>query len=88
MKQDFAEAVKWRRLAADQGHADAQNNLGFCYFNGKGVKQDFVEAVKWWRLAAEQGDADAQNSLGDCYYNGEGVKQDFDGGSQMVSIGC
>ena len=26
--QDAAEAVRWFRLAAEQGHAEAQNNLG------------------------------------------------------------
>ena len=29
--QDEAEAVRWYRLSADQGNADAQNNLGFSY---------------------------------------------------------
>ena len=28
--QDYAEAVKWYRLAAEQGNADAQYNLGRC----------------------------------------------------------
>ena len=28
VKKDFVEAVKWYRLAADQGYADAQCNLG------------------------------------------------------------
>ena len=52
------------RLAAEQGHADAQNNLGWRYGNGEGVPQDDAEAVAWFRLAAEQGHADAQNNLG------------------------
>jgi len=29
--QDYAEAVKWYRTAADQGRARAQNNLGVTY---------------------------------------------------------
>ncbi len=53
--QDYAEAVKWYRLAAEQGDASAQYNLGIMYINGKGVPQDYAEAVKWYRLAAEQG---------------------------------
>jgi TPR repeat protein len=61
--QDHAEAVKWWRLAAEQGDADAQSMLGFCYNSGKGVAQDHEEAVKWWRLAAEQGHPGAQQSL-------------------------
>ena len=39
-----------------QGDADAQFELGFCYANGKGVEQDQAEAVSWYRKAAEQGD--------------------------------
>ncbi|MEG1553372.1 MAG: tetratricopeptide repeat protein, partial [Kiritimatiellia bacterium] len=45
--RDAAEAVKWYRKAAEQGHADAQNRLGVCYANGDGVTRDDVEAVKW-----------------------------------------
>ena len=38
--QDYAEAVKWYRLAADQGVAKAQNNLGVMFEFGNGVLQD------------------------------------------------
>ena len=44
--QDFEEAVRMYRMAAEQGDADAQNNLGACYQEGVGVEQNFVEAVK------------------------------------------
>lgn len=40
--QDFVEAAKWYRLAADQGFATAQSILGFMYGAGLGVPQDFV----------------------------------------------
>ena len=50
---DYAEAVKMFRLAADQGIAFAQINLGIMYAYGQGVPQDYVEAVKWYRLAAD-----------------------------------
>ena len=59
---DKAEAVKWYRKAAEQGHSDAQNNLGACYDEGDGVAVDKAEAVKWYRKAAEQGHSDAQYS--------------------------
>ena len=58
--QDDAEAVRWYRLAAEQGNAGAQLNLGAMYSNGEGVPQDDAEAVRWYRLAAEQGNAGAQ----------------------------
>jgi hypothetical protein len=73
----YQEAVKWYRLAADQGDASAQNNLGVMYENGRGVPQDYKEAVKWYRLAADQGDASAQYNLGEMYENGRGVPQDY-----------
>ncbi|MCP4827986.1 MAG: sel1 repeat family protein, partial [Proteobacteria bacterium] len=44
VSEDYAEAVKWYRLAADQGYADAQCNLGVMYDNGQGVPQDYAEA--------------------------------------------
>jgi TPR repeat protein len=50
VSQDYAEAVKWYRLAAEQGIAFAQYNLGGMYRKGRGVPQDNAEAVKWWRL--------------------------------------
>ena len=74
---DFKEAVKWYRLAADQGNAEAQYNLGAAYCEGKSVPQNFKEAVKWYRLAADQGNAEAQYNLGVVYYEGKGIPQDY-----------
>jgi TPR repeat protein len=37
--QDCAEAAKWYRLAAEQGNAAAQNNMGNNYYDGDGVLQ-------------------------------------------------
>jgi uncharacterized protein len=53
VRQNYAEAVKWYRKAAEQGYAWAQYNLGFMYFHGQGVPQDYAEAAKWGRKAAE-----------------------------------
>ncbi len=57
MPQNFAQAVKWYRLAAEQGHAEAQAILGIMYAEGEGVPQDYVLAYKWLNLAAAEGDA-------------------------------
>lgn len=71
---NYAEAVKWYRKAANKGDNKARNDLGNCYYGGKGVEKDELEAVRWFWDAAVQGDAEAQNSLGDCYYYGKGVE--------------
>jgi hypothetical protein len=64
------EAVRYYGLAAAQGNADAQNNLGYCYQHGEGVAHDMVEAVRYYGLAAAQGHADAQINLASCYGRG------------------
>ena len=55
--------MKWYRLAAEQGYADAQNNLGVCYHNGKGVAKNRATAIRWYKKAAAQGNSTAQDNL-------------------------
>jgi TPR repeat protein len=61
--------------AAEQGHAEAQFNLGVLYGAGQGVPQDLTEAAKWYRLSANQGVAYAQYNLAIMYGNGQGVQK-------------
>lgn len=75
--QDYAEAARWYRLAADQGLAESQHMLGVMYDRGDGMPQDFSKAIKWYREAADQGFAPAQYDLGSQYATGEGVPQNF-----------
>ena len=63
VRQDYAEAVRLYRLAAEQSHASAQFNLGYMYDEGKGVARDLQKARKWYGKAAAQGDTDAQDAL-------------------------
>lgn len=53
--QDYKEAVKSFRLAAEQGDALAQYNLGLMYENGEGVPQDLTRAHMWWNITAASG---------------------------------
>jgi hypothetical protein len=57
------EVAGWFRLAAVQGHADAQFNLGHMFENGQGVARDRAEAARWYREAAAQGHAVASEAL-------------------------
>ena len=78
--QDSVEGERLLRLAADQGHAEAQTDLGYAYYYGDGgLPQDYAEAWKWCRMAAEQEDANAEvrDMLASMYYHGKGVPQDF-----------
>jgi hypothetical protein len=74
---NYDEAVKWVRLAADQGDANAQNALGESYYSGNGVAQNYIEAVKWARMAANKGYAAAQYAHGTLYYYGKGLTPNY-----------
>ena len=68
-----AELVK----KAEAGDANAQRDLGICYYEGKGVEKDYKEAVKWFTKSAEQGNQFGQLNLGNCYYECTGVSKDL-----------
>ena len=40
MPRDYAEAIRWYRLAVAQGNGSAHNNLAFMYAMGLGVEPD------------------------------------------------
>jgi len=86
--QDNTEAAWLFRLAADQGYAHAQSNLGVMYANGTGVPQDFTEAARLFRLAADQGYAGAQCNLGVMYGSGSGVAQDSAEAARLLTHAC
>jgi TPR repeat protein len=54
---DYKTAVKWYRLAAEQGYASAQHNLGFMYVLGRGVLKNNIRAHMWWSIAASSGES-------------------------------
>ena len=76
MEQDYVQAANWYKIAADQGHAKAQHNLGLMYEQGQGVSRDTALAAKYYRMAAEHGHSGSQNNLGTLYESGDGVQQD------------
>ena len=46
------------------GHANAQFQLGYAYWLGRGVVPDDEKAVMWYRRAAARGCADTRSNLG------------------------
>lgn len=68
--QDYDEAAKYFRLAAEQGFAGAQNSLGWAYLHGMGLPPDAREAMKWFQKAADQGNTRAEVNLAWMYAQG------------------
>lgn len=60
--QNHAEAMRWFRLAADQGNGVVQSYLGAMYLDGDGVPQDYVLAHMWFNLAVAGGFRSAVSS--------------------------
>ena len=52
--KDAAEAAKWYRRAAEQGHAGAQFGLADMYHDGEGVPKNYLRAHVWMNLAASR----------------------------------
>ena len=76
--KDLAEAVKWYRMAAEEGHVQAAFELSKCYTFGFGVRKNRVTSSKWLRKAAEGGHVSAmmllahryqRETVGDVEYN-------------------
>ena len=63
MPQNFKQAFRWYKAAAEQGERDAQFKLGAMYADGKGIEQNPVNAIKWYKAAATQGHAKAKIHL-------------------------
>jgi TPR repeat protein len=59
--QDYAEAMKWSRLAAEQGNADAQWRIGIMYKLGQGVPQDFISSHMWYNISSANGNGSASD---------------------------
>lgn len=75
--QNYAEAAKWFRKAADQEHSEAMMSLGRQYENGFGVfERNYAEAEKWYHRAAMLGNDYGANSMARKYLHGIGTEKD------------
>lgn len=66
--QNYAEALRWYKKAADKGHLNSCYSLGFMYNQGKGIQKDSLLAMDWYEKAAKLGHSNSQNNLAAIYY--------------------
>jgi uncharacterized protein len=74
--KDAANTFKWCLKAGENGHAVAQLELAYMFYNGEGVKRDAVEALRWTLKSADQGINEAKKNAGDHFYYGDGCDKD------------
>lgn len=63
--KNYVEATRWWKKAAEQGHVNAQHNLGIYYVVGKGVEKDDQKGYKLLLLAAGSGHEKAKEVKAD-----------------------
>jgi hypothetical protein len=75
--QNTIEAVRWYRLAAENGHLKSQNIYGGYLYCGRGVEIDFVKAVIWMKKSSKIAYSIDLVFLGSCYAEGKGTAIDL-----------
>jgi uncharacterized protein len=76
-QRNDVEAVRWFRMAAEGGNAEAQYKLAVMLEHAWGTRRDYQEAMSWYSKAAKQGHAGGQNNIGLMYEKGRGVPIDY-----------
>ena len=75
--KDYSSAYDYFRKAAEQGHADAQNQVGEFYYEGNQVSQNAETAFQWYYAAALNGSIKGAGNLGYCFATGTGTVQNY-----------
>ena len=70
-KKDARKSTELYLKAAQLGYAHSQNNVGWAYYKGVGVKRSIPDAVFWITRAADQGVSFAYGSLCEMYDAGD-----------------
>lgn len=72
--------------AAEAGHNEAQNYLGYRLYRGDGVERNVEQALQWLENSAMAGNARAAGNLGYLLLYGEGVAHDDENAAFWLQI--
>lgn len=70
------EGVQTLRQLAEDGVPEAHYNLGFCYYQGRGVEEDNQQAYEHLQASFEGGDVEGLAGMGILQLRGHGVEKD------------
>ena len=85
----FAQQESFKSVIekARQGDANAQNEAGYRYHDGIGVRRNLKTAFYWYRKSAEQANVHGACNLGLSYGMGHGVEKDLALAMKWLFIG-
>jgi TPR repeat protein len=78
------EAVKYYRMASDQGSPHGMMCFADMLEHGKGVPVDHTEAIRLYRLAAAKNHSKALGCIGFKMITGDGVPKDIEKGKELI----
>ena len=81
---EYEKAAEYLIPAAEAGHSNAQNYLGYIYRYR--IANNDEKAVYYWKLAADQGKAESQYHLGMMYESGRGVEQSYEQAAKWYQL--
>ncbi len=73
---NHANATRWLRWMALEGHEGAMLELGKIYLAGYTIEKDVDKAIIYFQKAADRANHEAMMMLGSMYRDGNGVQQD------------
>lgn len=75
-EQNYEEAYRLYRKAAEAGNLEAMCDLGYMYLVGQGIPQDKAKSFEWWKRSADMGYVHSMRDVGQSYLNGDGCPMD------------
>lgn len=71
-------AFKYAKIAAENGHAGAQNLIGMIYYEGTDIiEKDKELALRWYKKSAKSNEAAAFYNIAMLYEHGSAVEQNY-----------
>ncbi len=86
VEEDKQLGLSYMERAAQQGYADAENEIAVLCIEGDYVKQDIQLGLYWWERAAEHGSYVAQFNLGLTFFRGELVGKDYTRAFELLHL--
>ncbi|XP_063690743.1 protein sel-1 homolog 1-like isoform X5 [Bolinopsis microptera] len=82
--QDYSQALSYFTLASQQGHTEAELQLGLMHLSGIGVKKDHGIALKHFNVASKSGHVLAFYNLGMMHAMGIGVMRNCQTSAELL----
>ncbi len=83
-ERKLVDQCSWYYKAANLGNAEAQKQLGDCYFYGIGISENLDQAIYWYKKAVEQNYLEAQFELAELYFNKHKLEKNTASTATMV----